>query len=88
MAAQRAQEQKQLLRDQQDERRRLDRQARDNAGMRAILRYETRKAQEQAQRRVFAIQEEARKAQETEERRLAKLRERERKQALRDQQDK
>jgi hypothetical protein len=56
MAAQRAREQKQLLREQQDEQRRLDRQARDEAGIRALLRYEARKAQEQEQRRVFAIQ--------------------------------
>jgi hypothetical protein len=40
MAMERAREQKRLLRDQQDEQRRLDRQARDEACMKALLRYE------------------------------------------------
>jgi hypothetical protein len=64
VAAQRAREQKQLLRDQQDKQRRLDLQARDEAGMQALSRYEA------AAR--------ARKAQEAEERRLGRLTERER----------
>lgn len=50
MAAQRAREQKQLLRDQQDQQRRLERQAREEACMQALVHHEAaataRKAQE------------------------------------------
>ncbi|KAH8800697.1 hypothetical protein F5884DRAFT_534125 [Xylogone sp. PMI_703] len=65
-------ERKQLLRDQQDQQRRLDRQARDEACMQALLRYEAATK--------------AKKAQEAEECRLAKVKEREQQWALRDQQ--
>lgn len=73
MAMQRAREQKQLLRDQQDRQHRLDREARDAAGMQALLRYEAAAGE--------------RRALESEERRLAKLRERDLKRALHEQQD-
>ena len=41
VASQRAREQKQMLRDQEDQQRRLDRQARDEAGMQALLRFQS-----------------------------------------------
>ena len=73
MVAQRVREEKQLFCDQQDQQRRLDRQARDEACMQALLRYE-------------AAAEEKR-APESGEGKLVKLRERERNQALRGRQD-
>lgn len=48
-------EPKQALRDQEDEQRRKDRQARDESAAQALLRYEARKAQEAEQRRAFFI---------------------------------
>ncbi|KAH8800446.1 hypothetical protein F5884DRAFT_758053 [Xylogone sp. PMI_703] len=62
-----------ILFHQQEEQRHRDRQARDEAGMQALLRHKE--------------SVEAKKVQEAEECKLATLKEREQKQALRDQQD-
>jgi hypothetical protein len=70
MAAQRAREQEQLLLDRQDQQRRLERQAQDEACMQALIRHETATK--------------AKMAQEAEERRLAKVSEREQQWPLRD----
>lgn len=79
--------QKQALRDQQDEQRRRDRQARDESAAQALLLYEAREAQESEERRTIVVQQQATETREAEERKIARLREREQKQALRDQQD-
>jgi hypothetical protein len=58
--AQKAQVQKQLLRDQQDEQFRLDRRAWDEAGMQALSRYEPRRVEGQEERRLAKFREDER----------------------------
>ncbi|KAH8800698.1 hypothetical protein F5884DRAFT_890286 [Xylogone sp. PMI_703] len=78
LARQTERERKQLLYDQKDQQRRLDRQARDEACMQALLRHEAatkaKKAQELEQRKIEKL---ARKEQLAEEQKLARLRKRE-----------